>query len=348
MPEERIVVATSSKINSILTAFVAVLAVGLIIVAYFTWKSLKEENSKLRDEIVSFRQLTETLVRSSTTWATKADVNAALSNLVSKEDFKAIQDDLNKIGARLSAVGQTVGSIRSRIAQLESSDREGPERPGIVCEDGKLVDVHGYTKKVQIKEVEDSNKAPVANVQFDASKDKPWNYETYRRDYKMITVVGKKEDGQLTFHQQLQYSVPDKDKEKKYNIELLSSEYLQVPLKNQMFWFNPILDLNMFVGGNVYPIGMWSGRPDSIFSFGGDIGFSFSSYGETKADSWFRLFRLGAGYDASRQAGHFSFAPFAFNAGKPIPLLTNFYITPQVSIDTAGGLVIGIGFGPQF
>lgn len=347
MSDERIIIA-GSRLNSILTAFVAVLAIGLIIVAYFTWKSLRDENQLLRNEIVESKKLTDTLIRSSTKWATKDDVVAALSGLVTKEDLNKIQNDLNSLGSRLSAVGQTIGTIKAKIAQLEASDREGPENPVATCSDGKIIDVHGYTKKPQIKELEDSNKAPLANVQFDASKEKPWSYEAYRRDYKVVTVVGKKEDGQLTFHQQLQYSVPDKNKDKSYNIELLSSEYLQVPLKNQMFWFNPILDVNIFVGGNLYPFAQWSGRPDSMFSFGADIGLSLSSYGETKADSWFRLFRLGVGYDAERRAGHFSFAPFAFNIGKPLPLLTNLYLTPQIAIDTAGGLILGLGIGPHF
>ncbi|MFA5048321.1 MAG: hypothetical protein WC516_04860 [Patescibacteria group bacterium] len=341
-------VIVGSRLNSILTAFVAVLAVGLIIVAYFTWKSLRDENQLLRNEIVESKKLTKTLIRGSTKWATKEDVVLALGGLVTKEDLKTIQNDLNSLGSRLSAVGQTVGSIKARIAKLEASDSEGPENPVATSSDGKIIDIHGYTKKPQIKELEDSNKAPLANVQFDASKDKPWSYEAYRRDYKIVTVVGKKDDGQLTFHQQLQYYVPDKNKDKIYNVELLSSKYLQVPLKNQMFWFNPILDVNVFVGGNIHPFGNWSGRPDSIFSFGADIGLSFSSYGETKADSWFRLFRLGVGYDAERRVGHFSFAPFAFNIGKPLPLLTNLYLTPQIAIDTAGGLILGLGIGPSF
>lgn len=347
MSDEHIVVA-GNRFNSILTSFVAVLAIGLIVVAYFTWKSLREENQALRSEIVEAKKLTDTLIRSSTKWATKDDVTSSLSVLVTKEDLKAIQNDLDRLGSRLSAVGQTIGTIKAKIAQLESSDREGPENPVATCSDGKIIDIHGYTKKPQIKELEDSNKAPLASVQFDASKDKPWSYESYKRDFKIVTVVGKKDDGQLTFHQQLQYSVPDKNKDKVYNIELLSSEYMQVPLKNQMFWLNPVLDLNVFVGGNFHTFILGGGRPDSVFSFGADIGLSLSSYGETKADSWFRLFRLGIGYDAERQSMHVSFAPFAFNVGKPLPLLTNLYLTPQVAIDSAGGVLLGIGIGPSF
>ena len=114
-----------------------------------------------------------------------------------------------------------------------------------------------------------------------------------------------------------------------------------------MYWFNPILDINAFIGGNVYPFANWSGNPTSTLSTGFDLGVSFSSYGETRADSWFRLFRLGVGYDAARRAASFSFAPFAFNIGKPLPLITNLFLTPRISFDSAGGLVVGVGIGPQ-
>jgi hypothetical protein len=158
--------------------------------------------------------------------------------------------------------------------------------------------------------------------------------------------VGKKDDGQLSFHHKLTYSLPDKEKDKKYAIELLSSDFIQTPLNNTMYWFNPILDIGAFAGGNVLSFANWSDNPN-VVSFGMDLGLTLSSYGETKSDSWFRLFRLGVGYDAQRKAGHFSFAPITFNIGKPLPLITNLYISPSLAIDTAGGLIIALGLGVQ-
>lgn len=336
-----------SKYNSVISTVAATLTILLLVGGYFVWKNIHDENILLKNEVVEFKNLTNSLVRSSTTWATKGDVEKMLKNLVSKEDLKLIQDDLDKLGARLSAVGETIGTIKAKVAKMEASDREGAENPVATCSDGKIIDTHGYTKKPQIKELEDSNKAPVASVQFDASKEKPWDYQIYQRDYKIISVVGKKDDGQLTFQHKFTYSIPEKDKNKSYDVNLTSSGYLQVPLKNQMYWFNPVLDLNGFVGGNVYPFANWGGNQASVLAGGFDFGLSFSSYGETKADSWFRLFRLGIGYDASRNAGHFSFAPFLLNVGKPLPLITNLYIAPQVAFDSAGGLIVGVGIGPQ-
>lgn len=350
MSEQHIVVSSSSKLTSILSFALVALLIGAVVVGYFAYKSLMGENAKLANEVVQFKKLTESLVRSSTQWATKNDLNTELKDLMTKEDLDILRDDLKKLDSRLTAVGRTVGEVKRKVAQLEASDREGVETPPTeVCkETGKPIDVHSYTKKIQIKELKDSNDAPVANAEFDASKDKPWNYEVYGKEYKLTTVVGEKDSGQLTFHHQLKYSIPSKDPIKLYPVSIISSDYMQVPASSKWFWLNPRIDANFVGGGLVYKIADGPGRSDSVLSMGVDVGISLSSYGPTKVDSWFRMFRFGLGYNIERQAGSLSFAPFAFNVGKPLPLLTNLYLTPQIAIDTAGGLTVNLGIGPQF
>lgn len=345
---EKIIV--QNKIGNIITVVSCILLIGLFIVGYFVYKGMKDDNLKLRTEVTDFKQLTDSLVRSSTKWATKDDLKAQMKDMLSQEDLKAIQKDMAKIDSRLTAVGRLIGSIDKRIAVLEESDSEGPDNPDpTTCDDGtgRLVDTYEYTKNPQIKELEDSNLAPVAKVQFNAASDKPWDYEVYKRNFKLVTVVGKEDSGQLTFHHKLEYTVPDKDPNKTYNINILSSDYLQVPQKNKMFWLNPVLDVDFFCGGLVYGFASGPGRADTILSTGVDVGLSLSSYGETKADSLFRFFRLGVGYDAERRAGRLSVAPLLYNVGKPLPLLTNLYLAPMVAVDTAGGLTVNLGLGLQ-
>jgi len=351
MSEQQIVVTSgNSKLTLIFGVILVALLIGAGVVGYFAYKSLTEDNARLTNEVVQFKKLTEDLVRSSTKWATKQDLENDLKTLMTKEDLATLQADLDKLGSKLTAVGKTVGEVKRKVALLEASDREGTETtPPAVCrETGDPIDVHGYTKKVQIKELKDSNAAPIAKAEFDASKEKPWNYEVYGREYRLTTVVGEKDSGQLTFHHQLKYAVPSQDPEKQYPVSIISSDYSQVPLSSKWFWLNPRIDANFIVGGMVYKFATGPGRPDNILSMGADVGISLSSYGETKVDSWFRLFRFGLGYNVERQAGSFSFAPFAFNVGKPLPLLTNLYLTPQVAIDTGGGITVNLGIGPQF
>jgi len=338
------------KGNFIISFVLVFLFVVLIIAGFFGYKSLMEENAKLRNEVIEFKKITETLTRSSTKWATKKDLESDLKDIMTKKDLIELQKDLNKLGAKLIVVGKTIGVVQNKVSELETSDNEGNETaPVKLCkETGDPIDVYGYTKKKQIKELKDINSAPIAKAEFDASQKKPWNYEVYGKEYKLSTIVGKKDSGQLAFYHQLQYSIPSKDINKFYPINILSSDYKQIPKLSKWFWINPKLDVNFIIGASVYKFANGFGRSNNLLSMGVDVGISLSSYGSTKIDSWFRMFRFGLGYNIERQAGSLSFAPFEFNIGKPLPLLTNLYLTPQFSIDTGGALTLNFGIGPQF
>ncbi len=345
--ESNFVVMPRSKFMNILSVFGAILLVFICFMGYFSYKKLMEENSKLRGEVVEFKQLTNTLVRSSANWVTDSKLKESLKDMLKSGDLDALRKDIREQGARISAINNLVGSLQGVIAKLEKSDKEGVDNPDIKkCDDGRLVDIHGYTKKPQIKRLLDINAAPVADVEFNAVKDKPWSYEVFGKKIKLSTVVSQKDDGQLTFYHNLKYSVPKVDA-KEYNIPISSSEVQQVKLGSKMHWLNIKMDLGAFLGGNAYPFAMGPGNPASAFSAGVDLGLSFSSYGETKLDSWWKFFRVGAGYDMKRNAGTFSFAPIMFNLGKVLPLITNLYVYPKIGVDTAGGLLITGGIGPQ-
>lgn len=336
-----------SKVRTIIMVVVAVVAILIILGIGIYLKKLFDENAKLRTEVTEFKQLTDTLVRASTKWATKADLDDKLKDMLTKEDRAALQKDLDELRASLVAVGKTVGSLGRKVSDLERSTREGPQNPDVEkCADGRLIDKYGYTKAPQIKDMTDVNKAPLAEVSFDASKDKPWKYNVYERKFHLTTAVGKQDSGQMAFYHTLDYEVPEKS-DQKYRIKLTSSEYLQVPQYRKMYWWNPLLDIGAFVGANIHSFALGPGRPDGVFSFGAELGISFSSYGYTKADNLWRFFRLGLGYDAERRSGHLSFAPVTFNVGDPLPLLTNLWVYPYVGIDSGGGVLLGGGIGFQ-
>lgn len=331
---------TIFTITGVIVGIILILAIGGLL------KKLYDDNTALRQEVTEFKKLTETLVRASTTWATKEDLESKLKDMLTTEDRKALQRDLNSLRATLIAVGNTVGSLGKKVSELEVSDKQGTPNPNVEkCADGRVIDTHGYTKAPQIKELTDVNKAPLASVTFDAAKSKPWNYSVYERQFHLTTALSKQESGKFVFHHTLNYSVPEKS-DQKYSIKLTSSDYLQTPETRRVFWWNPVLDVGAFVGGNLHSFGVGPGR-GSVFSFGAELGISFSSYGKTKVDSLLRFFRVGAGYDAERQAGHLSFSPVSFNAGDPLPLITNLWFYPYAGVDSGGGVLVGGGIGFQ-
>lgn len=348
MADERVVVYPSSKATIVLLC-IGIGLIGLLLVAgFYGYKLLMAENQVLKSDVVEMKKLTDTLIRSSTTWVSKDDIDNKLKSLMTRGDLAALQEDLKKLDSRLTSVGLTVGSLARKVAQQERSDSVGPENTVVErCADGKLIDKYEYTKKPQIKLLTDTNVAPLAEVKFDAASDKPWSYEVYKRNFELITVVGKKESGQLTFHNSLSYKVPDKTGEKKYNIELLSSEFIQTPEAVRMFWLNPKLDVNVFVGGRVRQFSGGYGDYENVLSLGVDLGVSLSSYGKNKNDSIFRLFRMGVGYDVNRKAAQFSIAPLTFNAGYYLPFFSNLYLSPRLGFDTGNAISISLGLGFQ-
>jgi hypothetical protein len=331
----------SSNISKVFITVGAVCAILILISVGFFLKRLVDRSDHLKSEVVQFKQLTESLVRSSNKWATKGDLGRYMRFVLTTAEFDILRNDMRELGASVMSVGRTVGSLGRKISGFEKSDKKGPLNDSteiIKCEDGRIVDTYGYTRAPQIKELTDISDAPLARAQFNAARGKPWNYEVYKRDYHLSTVIGKKDDGQLVLYHSMKYMVPGKSN-KKYPIELKTSEYLQAPESDKMFWWNPRLDFGAFAGGGVYG--------SHIFSFGVEFGFSFSSYGATKVDSLWRFFRISAGYDAHNSAGHFSLSPIAFNFGRPLPLLTNLWAIPYFSSNTSGTLSVGLGIGLQ-
>jgi hypothetical protein len=332
---------TILMVSGMVAVLLVFLAVGGLL------KKLSDENSRMRTEITQQKQLTSDLVRSSTAWATQKGLESQLSALVSKEDLAALRKDLADLRAGLVAVGNTVGSLGRKISGMEASDRQGAPNPVTQsCQDGRLIDTHGYTKTPQIKEMTDSNSAPVASVAFDASLAKPWSYGVYERRFHLSTAVGKQDDGQMVFYHTLDYSVPEKS-DRRYRISLLSSSYSQLVQARRMYWWNPVLDVGVFAGANIHSLSWGAGDSGGRLSVGAELGISFSSHGYTKVDSLWRFFRAGIGYDASRGTAHLSFSPFAFNVGDPLPLVTNLWLYPHVGIDSGGGLLVGGGIGFQ-
>lgn len=344
--EERLVVIPQSRLPMIGFFVGVALIVGLGIIGYLGYRQLMLENALLRSEVTEFKQLTDTLVRASTQWTTKSDLKDSLANLMTTDDLKALRADIRRQGAAISAVGRTVGQLDGRIARLEQSDSQGPTNGEVVkCEDGRLVDVHRYTERTQTKRVKDNNDASLADVTFDASKNKPWDYKVFGRQFNLTTVVSKKDSGQLNFYNVLKYKT-EVDGSKEFPINLSSSEFKQANPESKFYWLNPRLDLGVFAGVTALNVPIL-GNNDTLASAGADLGLSLMSYGETKVESWWRFVRLGAGYNLNRKAFQLSVAPALFNVGKVLPLITNMYLGPNVGLDSGGGMTINLGLGVQ-
>jgi len=104
-------------------------------------------------------------------------------------------------------------------------------------------------------------------------------------------------------------------------------------LPDKMFWWNPKLDLGIHGGITT------SGDGTVLF----DLGLSTSSYGKTPNDIFIRFFRLSAQYYLNGFSVGFS--PVQYNLGRHLPLVSNLWITPNLSyapVDKVGIFSLGL------
>ena len=304
---------------------------------------LEKKNSNYNK--IEFERISENIIRSSTEW--EKDVKKELF-LILKKDYNLIQEDFKKLKLELLAIGETKAFLGGNFKKDEKSDDSELNNNNSnieICKDSnKLIDIHGYTKKIQSKKIKDINNALLANVRFNALKSKPWEYKVFERKYNLITILSKNNNDQLVFHHSLKYFIPEEKNNKFYNINIDSSIYKQEEKLNNFFWFNPKIDINFLIGINLFNFVNIDDKLPIIF----DIGFSFSSYGINKLDSIFKMFRFGIGYDINNNFMCASFAPILFNFGKFLPLINNLYISPQVSLNEKNNFLLSIGIGPEF
>jgi hypothetical protein len=121
--------------------------------------------------------------------------------------------------------------------------------------------------------------------------------------------------------------------EKVGKLELEKFEVVvQKPQFKSLYWWNPKLDIGLFLGGRVKD-------KLSLFS-GASVGLSFSGYGLTKNDLSWKFLHLGA--DFSSDTIGLSFSPALYNIAENLPLVSNLFLGPYFSLTTDGTKSIGL------
>ena len=314
---------------------VYIVVIGVLcFLGYRIYSDLKAD---IQQSHVAYSQISETLARAENQMVTKAELEAFAKE--TGVDLRAIKKDLKGLDADLSAIGQTVASIEGQVEENQGSDDVIEHNPGDQPENCELCDVHGYTAATQVKDIS-LGEMPHAQVQFDASKNKPWTIQSDDVDVEVTTVLGEsdKEDVTIFYHTVSMFNKSRPELAgKEYKLKITSSKFVQtLDTSKEFYWWAPHLDLssdNLFI--------LDSGG-DDFYRFGGSIGFSVMGFGRNKSDLDWKFIRLGVGIN-SNESAYVSLEPVKYNIGKFIPLISDLWIGAGILWDSNWGISISLG-----
>lgn len=295
--------------------------------------SLRKQNEVLANQTkISYKTVSDSIQRAESRLVSSQEELtkfAAKNNL----DIEAIKRDVNSLGARLEAVAVTEAKTTTIIRNNYYSDETEPSQVQVPeCpEDGRPIDIHGYTKNVETTNLTDSNGMRIADVSFTAAKNPPWSSKIYGIRYKILNTASRDRQGKLILYTELQASNEEAQPGRIFKVPGTSSELVEIPPSSPGWdWWNPYLYLTSNLS-----LGVW---PNIEFSASFGIGFSIWSY-----RSMWRFLGITAGYDAYQNSFRASLIPVLVNIGDPLPFFSDLWIYLDVGIDTNSLLTVGLG-----
>lgn len=316
----------STKILIWLGAVVVIGALGFII---YKQVEISKRQDAIEQNVVASKQLVDGIVRSQANWATKEDMETFIKN--SGVNLRAIQEDLDKLHAEISAVNVAVSTSKGQVVSHIPSTPGPNTNPNPV--DPQNPDPYGYMKRQQqlaLNEDFGTVKVPFGTVGFSAWQKEPWDINIKPREYKVATVVGTDENQRSYFYNKFTVKVDDKE----YTVPVASATSEQVFPEAKFSWLNPRLYAGVDGAAGLNPV-----RGE----FTPNINVQVMSYGRYKTQPDFSILQVGAGYGTVSQRPQLVVTPVAYNIGKHIPLMNNTYLGPSISVGTDGNVSIGGG-----
>lgn len=311
-----------------------ILSIPAGILFYQNHKLQEELSTYVGQEDLNYKRLTDSLQRAETTLAKNTE-ELDLFAQQNEIDLKTVREDLQSLGGHLEAVASSGAKTTTIIKNYIKSDNVTPSEIEVpICkEDGRPIDINGYTKTTEQTYITDSNGMRIADVSFSAAQKNPWGSKVYGIRYKILNTVGRDKNNRIILSTELQAENPEAQPGKIFRIEGTESRVLQAPPNPASWdWWDPSLYLLAQLSLIVYQ--------EVDFSASLAIGFSIFSYGE----NW-RFLGVSAGYDAFQNAFRASFIPFLYNVGGPLPFFSDLYIGAEVGLshelDISVGLTIG-------
>lgn len=324
-----------SLTTKILIFLGSTILVGALAFIIYTQIQISKKQTAIETSMVEQKALVDGIVRSQSSWATRADVEKFIKD--NNVNLKAIQEDLDKLHAEVTAVNTVVtNSLGQTGTNIPSSGTGGsnPTPPPVhTCPDGTPcpdTDPYGYQAKTQLLSLNENFgtvQVPIGSVGFSAWQKAPWSIDIKPREYGVTSVVGTDENQRMYFYNKFSVTVDGKP----YDLPIKTATTKQVFPEAKFSWWNPRLFLGADGGLNISQV---KGE------FTPSLNVGIMSYGRYKTQPDWSILQLGVGYGVNSQKLQVSVTPVAYNVGQHIPLMNNAYIGPSLHVGTDGSVSI--------
>jgi len=313
-----------------LTALTFAFPVGYLLVQ--NHRLAKRLDEQFRQTEISGRKLTDSLLRSESKIANTMNDLRTFAE-ANKVDLKVVEDDLRSLRAQMETVTVTHSKTQTIIYKNQPSDSTTPQTTEVPScpEDGRPIDIHGFTQEIQHSKITDSTGLNIADVSFNAAEKNPWGYRAYGIKYSILTTTGRTSGDRVIVSTELVAENPETQPGERFRITGVESVTIQAPLPSPRFrWWAPKLHLSAIIGPAVYP--------EIDLSLSLSLIFTVWAYG----DNW-RFLGVSTGYDTYPRSFRASLFPFLFNLGGVMPLISDLWIGLDIGISHEREVSVGIG-----
>lgn len=222
------------------------------------------------------------ITRSSTSNITRDELKDLLAN--NKVDLSKIEKDLKDLGGKVEAINniQVVSVYQNKTNIPTESVVSKPEEKVEV----KPEELKQETQYISIGEQFANQNLPFGKVGFSFWRKDPWEYEVYKRNYKITNIISKDKDNNTVVYNKFSVNVKDKD----YDILIDKADAYQVLPENKFhlypkiflsvgsgYSFDKSLTTAVYLYGNFIQYGKYRNNPTfSILNMG--IGTNFEGY----------------------------------------------------------------------
>lgn len=301
-------------------SFIVIISVLLLIIK-FQHDEINKLNI-LKKSIKEQKQLSNKTIRAKSSLVSNKNFNKIIKN--NDINKREIEKDLNTKIKGISKV--KIKTKGYNVSNIPSSKVTKNLNPTI------NEDKYNYLLNRQVLNLNEpfiDNKIPFGEVGFSAWKATPWDLKIKKREYNLTNILTQDEDGRHYIYNKFNIVVDNK----KYDVKINKANFVE-KLPEAKFRFNPRLYLGLHSGAYVT-------KPN--FALIPNLQVVLFSYGNTKPDSDWVFLGAGLGYESINRELNFNIVPVGYNVGHNLPLVNNIFISPIISADLKGNIIISFG-----